>query len=259
MKSAPSTPSFLSAATSAASSPRPRRRRRARPQVIRGQRHRQVGAVGADLERRGPGDRHLARPVGRRCRQDDLRVVTGGEQGERGEQGFRHAVKTHLAAKSCLPLHRPYMGPRLRGVLFHPLTLKCGLVLPNRIALAPMTNGQSLPDGPLGDDELRWLARRADGGFGMIETCAALRRARRQGVGRRARHLSRRRCCRASRGSPTRLRARRRDRDRPAVPRRRARGERADRRAGVEREHLARGRARRSSRRAPRPTPTSRA
>ena len=36
-----------------------------------------------------------------------------------------------------------------------------------------MTNGQSLVDGRLGDDELAWLARRADGGFGMIATCAA--------------------------------------------------------------------------------------
>lgn len=36
-----------------------------------------------------------------------------------------------------------------------------------------MTNCQSLPDGRLGEDELRWLARRADGGFGMIATCAA--------------------------------------------------------------------------------------
>jgi len=58
-------------------------------------------------------------------------------------------------------------------VLFDPLTLKCGLVLPNRIALAPMTNGQSLADGHLGEDELVWLARRADSGFGMVETCAA--------------------------------------------------------------------------------------
>jgi len=58
-------------------------------------------------------------------------------------------------------------------VLFDPLTFACGLVVPNRIALAPMTNGQSLPDGRLGDDEVAWLARRADGGFGMIETCAA--------------------------------------------------------------------------------------
>ena len=57
--------------------------------------------------------------------------------------------------------------------LFEPITLRCGLVLPNRIALAPMTNGQSLADGSLGDDELNWLARRADGGFGLVETCAA--------------------------------------------------------------------------------------
>jgi len=58
-------------------------------------------------------------------------------------------------------------------VLFQPLTLRCGLVVPNRIALAPMTNCQSQPDGRLGEDEFNWLARRADGGFGMIETCAA--------------------------------------------------------------------------------------
>jgi 2,4-dienoyl-CoA reductase-like NADH-dependent reductase (Old Yellow Enzyme family) len=36
-----------------------------------------------------------------------------------------------------------------------------------------MTNGQSLPDGTLGEDELQWLARRADGGFGLVATCAA--------------------------------------------------------------------------------------
>lgn len=58
-------------------------------------------------------------------------------------------------------------------MLYEPLTLRSGAVLPNRIALAPLTNGQSLPDGRLGDDELAWLARRADGGFGLIETCAA--------------------------------------------------------------------------------------
>src|ERR1041384_4423783 len=58
-------------------------------------------------------------------------------------------------------------------VLYEPLTLRSGAVVPNRIALAPMTNGQSLPDGRLGDDELAWLARFADGGCGLIETCAA--------------------------------------------------------------------------------------
>jgi len=59
------------------------------------------------------------------------------------------------------------------GVLHEPLTLSSGTVLPNRLALAPMTNQQSLADGRLGEDELAFLARRADGGFGVVETCAA--------------------------------------------------------------------------------------
>jgi 2,4-dienoyl-CoA reductase-like NADH-dependent reductase (Old Yellow Enzyme family) len=54
-----------------------------------------------------------------------------------------------------------------------PLTLRSGLVLPNRAAVAAMTNGQSLADGRVGDDEITWLARRADGGFGLVATCAA--------------------------------------------------------------------------------------
>lgn len=58
-------------------------------------------------------------------------------------------------------------------MLFEPLTLRCGLVIPNRIALAPMTNLQSQADGLLGEDELVWLAARADGGFGLVATCAA--------------------------------------------------------------------------------------
>ena len=45
--------------------------------------------------------------------------------------------------------------------------------MPNRLAVAPMTNQQSLADGSHGDDELAWLGRRADGGFGMVATCAA--------------------------------------------------------------------------------------
>jgi 2,4-dienoyl-CoA reductase-like NADH-dependent reductase (Old Yellow Enzyme family) len=57
--------------------------------------------------------------------------------------------------------------------VFAPLTLRSGCVLPNRIALAAMTNLQSHRDGRLGDDEFAWLARRADGGFGVIATCAA--------------------------------------------------------------------------------------
>jgi len=52
-------------------------------------------------------------------------------------------------------------------------TLPCGLPIPNRVALAPLTNLQSHPDGTLGEDELRWLVRRAEGGFGWVSTCAA--------------------------------------------------------------------------------------
>ena len=54
-----------------------------------------------------------------------------------------------------------------------PLTLRCGLVLPNRMALAPLTNTQSQSDGSLSDDELSWLERRARGGWGLMSTCAA--------------------------------------------------------------------------------------
>jgi 2,4-dienoyl-CoA reductase-like NADH-dependent reductase (Old Yellow Enzyme family) len=42
----------------------------------------------------------------------------------------------------------------------------------NRLALAPLTNKQSNPDGTLSDDERRWLVARATGGFGLVMTCA---------------------------------------------------------------------------------------
>jgi 2,4-dienoyl-CoA reductase-like NADH-dependent reductase (Old Yellow Enzyme family) len=57
--------------------------------------------------------------------------------------------------------------------LFEPLTLRSGLTLPNRVALAALTNKQSNPDGSLGDDEYRWLCSRADGGYGLVFTCAS--------------------------------------------------------------------------------------
>ncbi len=57
--------------------------------------------------------------------------------------------------------------------LFAPLELRNGIITKNRIWLAPLTNQQSHADGTLGDDELTFLAARADGGFGLIETCAA--------------------------------------------------------------------------------------
>ncbi len=53
-----------------------------------------------------------------------------------------------------------------------PLPLPCGLTMKNRLILAPMTNCQSADDGRLSDEELRWLAMRAKGGFGMVMTCA---------------------------------------------------------------------------------------
>ncbi|MXP23384.1 NADH:flavin oxidoreductase [Gordonia sp. HNM0687] len=54
-----------------------------------------------------------------------------------------------------------------------PLEFAHGPAWGNRLALAPLTNMQSNPDGTLGDDEYRWLVRRAEGGFAMVMTCAA--------------------------------------------------------------------------------------
>ena len=54
-----------------------------------------------------------------------------------------------------------------------PVEFRSGPVWPNRLALAPLTNQQSNPDGTLHDDELRWLRQRAVGGFGLVMTCAA--------------------------------------------------------------------------------------
>jgi 2,4-dienoyl-CoA reductase-like NADH-dependent reductase (Old Yellow Enzyme family) len=58
-------------------------------------------------------------------------------------------------------------------MLFSPLPFRTGLTARNRVVLAPMTNKQSHADGSLGDDELRWLQSRADGGFGVVMTCAS--------------------------------------------------------------------------------------
>jgi 2,4-dienoyl-CoA reductase-like NADH-dependent reductase (Old Yellow Enzyme family) len=57
--------------------------------------------------------------------------------------------------------------------LDRPFSLRCGVHVPQRIAMAPLTNTQSHPDGTLADDELRWLTRRARDGFRFISTCAA--------------------------------------------------------------------------------------
>ena len=59
------------------------------------------------------------------------------------------------------------------SLLDQPITLPSGVTLPNRMAMAPLTNTQSNPDGSLHEDELRWLARRGAGGWGLVSTCAA--------------------------------------------------------------------------------------
>ena len=48
-----------------------------------------------------------------------------------------------------------------------------GIVTPNRTVLAAMTNKQSHDDGRLSNNELQWLKRRAEGGFGIVTTAAA--------------------------------------------------------------------------------------
>ena len=61
----------------------------------------------------------------------------------------------------------------MTNLLLSPLVLRPGVVSRNRVWLAPLTNKQSHADGTLGDAELRFLGLRADGGFGLVETCAA--------------------------------------------------------------------------------------
>jgi len=64
---------------------------------------------------------------------------------------------------------------------FSPLSLARGPAWKNRLMLAPLTNLQSYPDGRLSDDEFRWLTMRAEGGFGLVMTCAS--HVQRQGQG----------------------------------------------------------------------------
>jgi 2,4-dienoyl-CoA reductase-like NADH-dependent reductase (Old Yellow Enzyme family) len=66
-------------------------------------------------------------------------------------------------------------------LLFEPLAFDRGPVLKNRFILAPLTNLQSHDDGTLSDEEFHWLAMRAQGGFGLVMTCAAHVQAAGQG------------------------------------------------------------------------------
>ncbi len=48
-----------------------------------------------------------------------------------------------------------------------------GSIMNNRFSLAPLTNTQSHDNGQLASDELKWLSMRAEGGFGLVMTCAS--------------------------------------------------------------------------------------
>lgn len=57
--------------------------------------------------------------------------------------------------------------------LLDPIAFKRGPAWRNRFMLAPLTNCQSHADGRLSDEEFHWLTKRAEGGFGLVMTCAA--------------------------------------------------------------------------------------
>jgi 2,4-dienoyl-CoA reductase-like NADH-dependent reductase (Old Yellow Enzyme family) len=57
--------------------------------------------------------------------------------------------------------------------LFSVISFRNGVCAQNRVALAPMTNQQSHDDGRLSEEELEWLCLRAEGGFGLVTTCAS--------------------------------------------------------------------------------------
>ena len=65
--------------------------------------------------------------------------------------------------------------------LFDAVSFAHGPSMPNRFMLAPLTNMQSHADGTLSDDERHWLLKRAEGGFGLVMTCAAHVQKRGQG------------------------------------------------------------------------------
>jgi 2,4-dienoyl-CoA reductase-like NADH-dependent reductase (Old Yellow Enzyme family) len=65
--------------------------------------------------------------------------------------------------------------------LFDSVSFAHGPSMPNRFMLAPLTNMQSHADGTLSDDEKNWLVKRAEGGFGLVMTCAAHVQKRGQG------------------------------------------------------------------------------
>jgi len=64
---------------------------------------------------------------------------------------------------------------------FEMVTFMHGPATKNRFMLSPLTNQQSHADGVLSGEEYRWLEMRAEGGFGIVTTCAAHVQAAGQG------------------------------------------------------------------------------
>ena len=56
--------------------------------------------------------------------------------------------------------------------LFKELTFSNGVKAKNKFMLAPLTNMQSPDHGKISEEEFIWLTKRAEGGFGIIMTCA---------------------------------------------------------------------------------------
>ena len=61
----------------------------------------------------------------------------------------------------------------MNTALFHPLTLKRGPELKNRLLLAPLTNQQSHDDGTASEAEFDWIESCARNSYSMVMTCAA--------------------------------------------------------------------------------------
>lgn len=59
------------------------------------------------------------------------------------------------------------------NTVFTSKELKKGIILKNRLAVAPMTTQQSNADGSLSNAERDWLARLSADGYGMVISCAA--------------------------------------------------------------------------------------
>ncbi|TDW48111.1 2,4-dienoyl-CoA reductase-like NADH-dependent reductase (Old Yellow Enzyme family) [Flavobacterium sp. 270] len=56
--------------------------------------------------------------------------------------------------------------------LFKPLTLLHGPAMRNRFMLAPLTNQQSEYDGRASEYDQLWIEQLANGGYGLVQTCA---------------------------------------------------------------------------------------